>query len=99
MSLTRHAGGDPNGRSTVLSHLEPDRGRPASRQVREAFAVVAFEEVDHLVHDDVIQAVRRLLDQFQVEPMRRLAVQVPHLVFIRLTPHSAPYAEAAPTWR
>lgn len=50
-------------------------GHEAVHERREAFAVVAFDVMGHLVDDDVLQAVGVLLGQLDVEPeVSRLAV-------------------------
>ena len=43
-------------------------GHVLVHQGDEAVVVVALEQVEHLVQDDVVEALGRFLDQLQIEP-------------------------------
>jgi len=56
-------------RSAVqLRPLQPPLGKEAVHQLGETVIVVSFQEGRHLMDDDVLQALNRLLGQFQIQP-------------------------------
>lgn len=64
-------------------------GREAIHVGYEAVVVMPLKEVDEFVDDDVFEAVGGFLMSSRLSQMRRAAMlQVPHFVFICLTPRA-----------
>lgn len=57
---------------------------------QEAIVVVPFQQMDHFVNDNIFKTIGWLFGKFQIDPNAFLftMLQVPHLVFICLTPQS-----------
>ena len=51
-----------------LRPLQPPPGQEAVHQLVEPVIVVAFQQMRHLMDDDVLQARNLLLGQFQIHP-------------------------------
>jgi hypothetical protein len=51
-----------------LRPLQPPLGQEAVHQLGEPVIVVSLQEMRHLMNDDALKALNRLLGQFQIQP-------------------------------